>query len=73
MLSVGQKSELEEIVGCEPQNQPEMTLDKCLDGYLNGNAFVAKHPCKDCPIGRIRRREYSSGTGTQSVKRTSIF
>ena len=71
MLSIGQDSELAEIVGCEPQNKPNMTLNECLEGYLDGNAFNVKHPCKDCPVGEARRHDFSRGTPSNRRSATS--
>lgn len=73
MLSISQVSELEEIVGCEPQNKPDMNLSECLDGYLDGNAFNAEHPCKNCPVGKARRRDFSRNTHTAASRQFRVY
>lgn len=72
MLSIGKKPKGEEDqVGCTVRKLPEMILRDCLEGYLQGNAFPAKHPCKGCKVGEARRAEFSSGIGTAEEMSTA--
>lgn len=56
------REELETVLVCRPRRNKPVTLDACLEGYLDANAFeIRSRLCYRCPVGRQRRDDFSRG------------